>query len=153
MGKKRCVACGVRFHARPQVPNQSYCSSLECQRARRREWQRQKLQSDPDYRDNKARAQQAWGRRNPDYWRQYRATHPEYVDRNRLKQLERNAKAAPLGVAKVDALLAENPAFQGLYHIKLVDPTAVAKKDVWIVEITRFPCSGPCTCGRCKDMT
>lgn len=37
-------------------------------RERRRQWQRLKLRIDPDYQDNQTRAQQAWTRRNPDYW-------------------------------------------------------------------------------------
>lgn len=153
MGKNRCMACGVRFQVRPQVPNQSYCSAPECQRARRSEWQRKKLQSDPDHRDNKARAQQAWCERNPDYWRQYRATHPDYVDRNRVKQLERNARMANQPIAKANASLANFPPFPGRYHINPVDSGGVAKKDVWTVEITQCPCLGPCTCSCCKDMT
>ena len=33
-----------------------------CQKERRRQWQKNKLQTDPDYRDNQARAQKAWPR-------------------------------------------------------------------------------------------
>ena len=113
MGNKQCVACGQPFQPRPQVPQQSYCSVPGCQRERRRQWQRLKLQSDPDYQDNQARAQQAWNQRNPDYSRKYRESHPEYVERNRALQHKRNAK-------------------------NMVDP--IAKMDVWTVEITVHAC-------------
>ncbi len=57
MGNKYCAACGQSFRPRPQVRQQSYCSALDCQRQRRQQWQRLKLQSDSDYQDNQARAQ------------------------------------------------------------------------------------------------
>lgn len=76
-----CACCGNLFEPRPQVPNQTFCSSPDCQRARKRQWQRAKLQSDPDYRDNQRAAQQAWSQRNPDYWRDYRADRPDYGKR------------------------------------------------------------------------
>ena len=60
---KRCACCGNSFEPRPQVPDQAYCSSPDCQRARKRQWQRAKLQSDSDYRINQRAAQQAWSQR------------------------------------------------------------------------------------------
>ena len=56
---QHCACCGKPFAPRPQVPDQAYCSDPDCQRARKRQWQRAKLQSDPDYRDNQRAAQQA----------------------------------------------------------------------------------------------
>lgn len=38
MTTKICACCGQAFEPRPQVPNQSYCSSPTCQRARRQRW-------------------------------------------------------------------------------------------------------------------
>ena len=66
---KHCAHCGQPFEPRPQVPDQAFCSAPDCQRARKRQWQRAKLQSDPDYRINQRAAQQAWSQRNQDYWR------------------------------------------------------------------------------------
>lgn len=83
MAKKRCVACGSYFQTRTQVPHQSYCSDPGCQRERRQAWQRRKLQTDADHRDNKSRAQRTWAERDPDYWRLYREAHPEYAEANR----------------------------------------------------------------------
>ena len=56
---RHCTCCGKPFEPRPQVPGQAYCSDPDCQRARKRQWQRAKLQSDPDYRSNQRAAQQA----------------------------------------------------------------------------------------------
>jgi hypothetical protein len=69
MTKLRCLHCGTSFTPVPQVPNQAYCSKPDCQKKRRRQWQKNKLQSDPDYRENQSRAQKAWTDKNPDYWR------------------------------------------------------------------------------------
>ena len=136
MENKQCAACNQPFQPRPQVPGQSYCSAPDCQRERRKQWQRRKLQTDPDYQDNQARAQQAWTQRNPDYWREYRESHPEYVERNRVRQQERNAKVTGHTIAKMDA---SNPVTlfpAGIYHLSLVTDAGIAKMDVWTVEIT-----------------
>ena len=72
MTTRLCAHCGQPFEPRPQVPDQAFCSAPECQRARKRDWQRAKLQSDPDYRINQQAAQRAWSQRNHDYWRNHR---------------------------------------------------------------------------------
>lgn len=86
MTNKICACCGQPFEPRPQVPDQAYCSSPNCQRARKRQWQRAKLQSDSDYRINQRAAQQEWSQRNQEYWRDYRDARPEYAQRNRDQQ-------------------------------------------------------------------
>ena len=83
MENKRCAGCRGRFTPRPQTPRQRFCSARACQRERRRRWQHEKRGSDRDYRENQARAQQRWAQRHPQYWREYRTTHPEYTARNR----------------------------------------------------------------------
>lgn len=140
MGKKRCVACGTYFQTRPHVPHQTYCSASVCQRERRQAWQRYKLQSDPDHRDNKSRAQQSWAQKNPDYWRNYRKSHPQYVERNRSMQRERNATRERDTIAKKDASIAEFPPPPGVYRIRLVAAGEIAKTDVCTIEITMHTC-------------
>ena len=140
MPSKRCAACGQTFQPRPQVPGQSYCAAIACQRERRRRWQRDKLQNDPDYRDNQARAQQAWCERHPDYWRAYRDTHPDYVDRNRFQQHERNARPKMHAVAKMDTSGPILPLPAGIYQLSQVTADGIAKMDAWIVEITVHDC-------------
>jgi hypothetical protein len=104
MEKRRCAACGQAFWPRPQVPQQKYYGAEACRRIRRRRWQKAKLESDADYRENQARAQRlAQGHR--DYWRAYRSRHPQYcVDnrkRARWRQRERRRRAAKF--AKMDS--------------------------------------------------
>lgn len=136
MNFKRCAACGHAFQPHPRVSNQSYCSTPECQRERRRRWQRSKLQNDPDYRDNQVRAQQAWSKRNPDYWREYRQANPEYAERNRELQRQRNARSTGAAIAKMDALPALPGLPSGIYRLCQVSENGVAKMDAWTVEIT-----------------
>jgi hypothetical protein len=92
MESKYCVACGQSFLPRPQTPHQTFCSASSCQRTRKQQWQRNKLQVDPDYQENQKRVQKDWLKRNPGYYRQYRASHPDYVAENRFQQRKRNHK-------------------------------------------------------------
>jgi hypothetical protein len=85
-----CKHCQSPFRPHYKVPDQKYCSSRTCQKARRREWQKQKLQEDDAYKENQRDAQLAWQKKNPDYWRNYRNKHPDYVERNRRMQKKRN---------------------------------------------------------------
>ena len=41
-----CIFCGRSFDPYPTVPDQRYCSRSECQKARRRKWQKEKLAAD-----------------------------------------------------------------------------------------------------------
>jgi len=52
MQRLRCAHCNDLFTPAPQVPKQTYCSKPNCQKERRKQWQRNRLQSDPDYRAN-----------------------------------------------------------------------------------------------------
>ena len=47
MSSTLCACCGKPFEPRPQVPNQTFCSSPDCQRARKLRWQQDKLRADP----------------------------------------------------------------------------------------------------------
>ena len=136
MGIKRCLACGDAFRSRPQVPDQSYCSTAECQRERRKVWQRERRRSDNDYRDNQARAQKKWLLSRPDYWKRYRAAHPEYAENNRAQQRTRNAARAAGLIAKSDASMPISPLVSGTYRLSPAQAEEIAKMDAWIVRIT-----------------
>lgn len=135
MEKRWCTACGNPFEPRPQSPRQSYCTSPECQRARRSLWQRIKRQTDPDYLENQVEAHRAWCQRNPAYWRQYRVEHPEYTVGNRARQSARNLKRrAPL-IANVD--VTDVFSFSsGVFRLTPVEPEKLANMGVWTVHLT-----------------
>ncbi len=99
---RRCAACDRTFRARAQVPHQRYCALAACQRERRRRWQQSKLHADADYRANQRQAQRVWVDGHGEYWREYRASHPDYTDRNRLEQRRRDRGRRAAGLACVD---------------------------------------------------
>lgn len=137
MESKRCACCGKVFDPRAQTPKQTYCAFATCQRERRRRWQQARRQNDPDYRDNQARAQDAWAARHPDYWREYRQTHPQYSERNRRLQRERDARRAErVLLAKMDVSTCETSVPSGLYRLTPVTRDDLAKSDAWMVQIT-----------------
>ena len=138
--RRRCVACGRLFNVRPQIPDQSYCAELPCQRERKRLWQKERRAADPDYKDNQARAQTAWVQRHPDYWREYRASHPEYASQNRertrIRAREERGSSEPLPDPQQLAELLTS----GLYRLSVLAVERVAKMDVsFIVELVPLP--------------
>ena len=136
MASKRCVACGGAFEPRPQCPKQAFCPAPGCQRERRRRWQRERLDSDPAYRENQARAQQAWVEQNAGYWQRYRQAHPQYVQRNRELQRERDRLARCGELAKMDASGPQTPLATGTYRLIAASGEDLAKMDAWTVQIT-----------------
>ncbi|MEN6439983.1 MAG: hypothetical protein ABFD97_15510 [Syntrophobacter sp.] len=128
MQKVRCAHCGSRFVPNPRIKNQRYCGKLQCQRARKTSWQRQKLAADPDYQANKRDSQRAWMSRNLTYWQSWRARHPSYVERNRMGQENRGSRYKNR-VAKMDALKQFSVIKTGSYYILPDSDELVAKMD------------------------
>jgi hypothetical protein len=152
MAFKRCVACRKKFESRPQIREHSYCSSIQCQRERRRKWQQIKRKNDPAYKDNQLRAQQAWNERNPDYWDNYRRENPDYREGNRKRQRERNAKRKESLIAKMDVSVANSRLPSGIYRMIPINAPEIAKMDSWTVEIKfisdtcALPMNARCDC-------
>jgi hypothetical protein len=139
MTKFRCVHCGAPFIPAPQVPNQAYCSKANCQKERRRQWHKSKLQSDPDYKINQSLAQKAWAGRNPGYWKVHRQGKQDYGNLTALEQEFSDAEPVNPSV-KMDSLNSPpnlRKALQdGVFRLKiLVEPDGV-KMDSWIVELS-----------------
>jgi hypothetical protein len=133
---RRCASCGGAFRPRAQVPQQRYCGQTACQRERRRRWQQVKLESDADYRANQVQAQQAWAVRHSDYWREYRAKHPDYTDRNRVQQRRRDRDRRVTRLAKMDASTPVHAVPSGTYRLLATTGGELAKMDAWTVKIT-----------------
>ncbi|WP_321957650.1 hypothetical protein [Paraburkholderia bannensis] len=131
---RKCTACGRLFEPRAQSPQQKYCSKPECQRLRKALWQKQKVRTDPDYRENQRRAQKRWGATHPDYWRSYRADHQAYKERN--CELQRIRNSHPKYIAKMDASGRETRLCTGFYVLAQALRDDVAKIGAWIVHLT-----------------
>ncbi len=130
-----CLACGNAFVPLQHVPRQRYCSSPDCQRARRRDWQTHRLQIDEDYRDNQVRAQTKWRASHSGYWREYRAAHPAYEERNRCMQRARNARRGFQPIANMDVTAFPQPLSTGFYVLRDAHGADVANMDAWTVHI------------------
>jgi len=126
----RCAnsCCRRHFLPNPRVKDQQYCNRTECQRVRRRLWQKEKMASDPDYQANQRDCQKRWRKQNPDYWRQYRMNNPLYVERNRLLQRKRDRKRRLDNLAKMDALKRVSLLESGTYYI-IPEGADLAKMD------------------------
>lgn len=127
-----CVVCSTYFT--PRNKSQNFCSHPDCQRARKRLWQKEKMATDPDYRSEQRLAQKKWLLNNPNYWKDYRRKNKEQADRNRCLQKIRNMKnrkrftsepSEVVGIAKMDASKSRDDVFSGQYWLI---PT-VAKMD------------------------
>jgi len=153
MGCHRCASCGQMFRPRPQVPEQQFCAAKACQRERKRRWQQAKRASDPDYRWNQVQAQQSWVARHPEYWRAYRQGHPEYCQRNRERQQERDRRRAQRGLAKMDVWTGESVIPSGTYQLRPVAGGNLAKMDAWTVEISLISTHLDHSGRSCKERT
>lgn len=148
----RCAACNRPFRARSQCPRQAYCNHSECQRERRRRWQRAKRLADPDYRYNQRSAQRAWAGRNPTYWCRYRKAHPQYCERNRKQQLARRHAGITAVLIALRSAHFSGAVPAGVY--RLVRPHGrVAKMDVSDAAISWTTASLGLLRSVCKERT
>jgi len=139
-----CIYCKSPFRPHQKVPGQKVCFNHNCQKTRRKEWQRKKIQNDDDYKKNQAIAQKAWAARNPEYWKNYRSAHPEYVERNRRLQKRRNiryrynlnlSKNDPKMIGKMDDLTDKSHINSGYYTLYPISTERNAKMDKMFVKI------------------
>ena len=144
MEKILCAYCGDLFDPSPRHKNQTACKKPQCQKAKKADWQRHKMRTDPIYNASQKISQKEWARANPDYWKRYRHKNPDKAERNSVLQAIRNRKArskksgtkmeTPL-IAKMDASKSDN--FQPLGQFWLVP--VVAKMDALKVNIVKIP--------------
>jgi len=113
----RCVHCRCLFVPNPRAKPQRFCANKACQRARKAQWQREKMATDPDYQANQRDCQHRWQHQHPHYWRQYRQTRADYRERNRLLQQHRDHKRRGRLLAKMDVLEAVTSIQPGIYHL------------------------------------
>ncbi|RLD68421.1 MAG: hypothetical protein DRI98_11835 [Bacteroidetes bacterium] len=73
---------------------QSYCNAPECKQAKKSARKKERYQTDPSYRQRHLDRQKLWRSNRPahEYQKQYRESHPEYVDLNRELQTKRNCR-------------------------------------------------------------
>jgi len=135
----RCKFCRRTYLKNPRVKNQQYCNKADCQRARKRRWQRYKMATDPDYRQNQIDCARRWRKRNPGYWQEYRKRRKSYSEQNRRLQTIRNLKRAlkPM-IAKTDASISKLSFIPGAYYL-LNKQALIAKKDAFFQKVFILP--------------
>jgi hypothetical protein len=92
MIERRCRYCERALQPSKYQPGQSVCGEPDCQRRRRAEYHRQKIASDPEYRQVCLDSIRKWQSRNPAYWRQRRQKNPAIAERNRQQQRIRDQR-------------------------------------------------------------
>ena len=89
---RQCRICLKPFLTSRFRPNQSVCSSADCQRRRQTDYHRDKCRDDPEYRLVCRDSKRKWRERNRDYQGRYRDDHPAYVEHNRRQQRRRDRR-------------------------------------------------------------
>lgn len=137
--ERRCKQCRDLFTPRPNVAHQQCCSKTNCQAARRDQWRKRKLATDPDYRLNQYDAQKRWREKHPEYWREYRASHWGYVEKNRALQRHRNRKRREGVIANRDESSNRNAMRSGYYRLIAAGRERIAKSDEYLVKLDVIP--------------
>lgn len=92
MDDRRCRYCQKLFRPSKYQPRQMVCGDPLCQRRRRADYHREKVATDPEYREVCRDSLRKWRSSNPDYWKSYRRDHPAAAERNRQQQQARDRK-------------------------------------------------------------
>jgi hypothetical protein len=146
----RCLGCQGDKELNPCLKgSQRYCDEPECQRERKRVWQKEKRRNDDGYRKRQHACLVKWrsedhGLRLSRYQQQYRESHPKYVEKNREQQRLRNRarreRGASTQIVKMDAL-PQTPVTSGLYLLtpcSLHASTEIVKMDAIVVALQVF---------------
>ena len=87
-----CRYCQQSFQPSKFRSDQAVCGQPNCQRQRRTDDHRKRLQSDAVYRELVRDSQKTWRAEHPRYSTQHRARNPIAAERNRQRQRQRDQK-------------------------------------------------------------
>jgi hypothetical protein len=90
---RSCRYCQQSFLPSKFRPDQIVCSQPDCQRRRRAEYHRHKLESDSEYAQVVRDSRRKWRQAHPDYQKNYWRTHPPQAERNRRQQRQRDCQS------------------------------------------------------------
>lgn len=114
---RRCLYCQNSFLPSPRRPRQRVCGQPDCQSRRRADSRRQKLATDPEYRQVVRDSRKKWRDDNPDYQRERRKAKPELVERNRQQQHFRDQKRRLMRLDKNNLVLDLKHSAAGIWLI------------------------------------
>lgn len=91
------------------ISPQKFCSKPECQKQSDRESHQTHVKNNPLYRQKQLLSARRWRKKNSGFWGQWRQEHPEVVERNRVLQRRRDAKAKTdlANINSIEAVCAE----------------------------------------------
>ena len=151
MDERRCRYCQKLFQPSKYQPRQMVCGDPACQRKRRTEYHRQKIATDPEYREVCRDSPRKWRTHHSDYWKLYRSDRPAVVERNRQQQQARDRRRRLRHLANnTSALDLKHSAAQvwlvGAGAAHLANNNSVPAQ-VWVIEtLARRPGPVPPSC-------
>lgn len=90
---KKCPYCKIQFTPHAKVgKRQKTCGKPACKKALKSENNKQWRNRNPDYYTNDYARLKEWLVQNPQYLKNYRETHPQYVEKNREAQRVRDRR-------------------------------------------------------------
>jgi hypothetical protein len=90
--RRCCRFCQQSFEPSKFRPDQNVCSHPDCQRRRRAEYHRRKIELDAEYAEGVRDSRRKWRETHPDYQKTYRQSHGAAVARNRQLQRRRDSQ-------------------------------------------------------------
>ena len=145
-----CTHCGKTVPANPRLKSeQIYCNNKACQNIRKKLWYQQKLATDPGYAKRQKECKKQWRKNKPAhrYQNQYRQTHPEYVEKNRIQQRLRNQKRQKSNSKDASKKIVKIDTFElgrdktSIYQLKILNhnlPEKIVKIDTLIVQLHKY---------------
>jgi len=159
-----CIHCKKTILANPRLKGeQQYCNDHACQNERKRIWYRNRLTTDARYARRQQRCKRRWRKQKPAhrYQNDYRQTHPDYTQKNRDQQRERNRRRrkqptkldTPAKIVKIDALDVSKEQ-TAIYEMKILKPNdtkKIVKIDSLFVQLSLCQGLKPEMTADCKD--
>jgi hypothetical protein len=118
---RSCRSCQQSFEPSKYRPDQIFCSQADCQRRRRTDYHRRKIEADPVYAVVVSDSRQKWREAHPDYQKSYRLSHEGSVERNRQLQRQRDGKRRVQSLVKNNLALDLKRSTAGVW---LIGPAA-----------------------------
>jgi hypothetical protein len=141
-----CANCFEFFPPSSRHKDQTHCMKSACRRAKKVVWKRNKMDTDPKFKEEQKLINKKWAQNHPGYWKEYRKKNPKKAERNRALQTLRNRRRVAKRknkandktkvIAKVDTSISNNFALLGRFWVIPVIAKVDALK-VNIYEISR----------------
>lgn len=141
--KFTCLHCGKLVPRNPRIKDQKYCSSRECQNARRCLTNKTRARRSSESRSLRRARNARWRDNFPShqYQKEYRGKHPQYVARNCQLQRERNKrrqKYLSSMIVKTYASLPQ-PLRDGIYTTFAVNSGKIVKTYALMTQMKAIP--------------